>query len=186
MTMSPNYDKARHRLAVALWHMGNSLTREVIDLAARLMRGIATDKNLTCHAIAGVPREGNAFAKVLSRLSGIPCIEIEDLGIQSLYRLISFRRSVPRSVLKVMLVDGIILETGTTNASIDLLREEGIEVVDVMTLIDIEHGARERLAKMGCQLHSVFTATELSVVYSHIRNVQPLPCIRVQNNTAIQ
>jgi uridine monophosphate synthetase len=60
-----------------------------------------------------------------------------------------------------ILIDDLITSGASKFEAIDKLRAAGLEVHDVVVLIDRGAGARESLSEVGLQLHSVFTLSEL-------------------------
>ena len=61
----------------------------------------------------------------------------------------------------VVLIDDLITSGGSKLEAVEKLRAEGLEVHDVVVLIDRGEEARESLSEAGLQLHSVFTLSEL-------------------------
>jgi orotate phosphoribosyltransferase len=65
-----------------------------------------------------------------------------------------------RKGANVAIVDDVVTTAGSTLRAIHRAKEEGYEVVKVMTLVDREEGGRENLAKEGYQLEAVFTKAD--------------------------
>lgn len=62
-----------------------------------------------------------------------------------------------------LLVDDLITTAGSKLKAIELLRSVGIEVQDVLVVVDRTQGGKEGLAEAGCRLHSLI---ELPVLLS--------------------
>jgi len=62
---------------------------------------------------------------------------------------------------RVVVVEDSMTTGGSSLRAIEALEAHGVEVVGVLTLVDREEGARERLEKVGYPLLSVFTGPEL-------------------------
>jgi len=60
----------------------------------------------------------------------------------------------------VILVDDVATTGGSIIKSIKILRKRGIKVKKAIVLVDRQEGARELLAKAGCRLISIFTASD--------------------------
>ena len=58
---------------------------------------------------------------------------------------------------RVAIVDDVVTTAGSTLKAIHRAKEEGYEVVKVLTLVDRDEGGRENLAKEGYQLEAIFT-----------------------------
>jgi uridine monophosphate synthetase len=58
---------------------------------------------------------------------------------------------------RVVVLDDLATTGGSKFEAIDKLAAAGLQVSDVVVLIDRQSGAAEALAGRGCRLHSVFT-----------------------------
>jgi uridine monophosphate synthetase len=62
---------------------------------------------------------------------------------------------------RVVVLDDLATTGGSKFEAIEKLSQAGLQVSDVVVLIDRQSGAAEALAGQGYRLHSVFTLTEL-------------------------
>ncbi len=62
---------------------------------------------------------------------------------------------------RVVVVEDVVTTGGSSLEAIGAIREAGAEVSRVLAIVDREQGGRERLAKAGCRLEAIFTASEL-------------------------
>jgi len=60
---------------------------------------------------------------------------------------------------RVVIVEDVTTTGGSSMKAVDRAREERLEVVGIVTLVDREEGARENIEGAGMQLRSVFTRT---------------------------
>ena len=60
-----------------------------------------------------------------------------------------------------VLIDDLTTSGGSKLEAVDKLTAAGLEVRDVVVLIDREAGSGESLSAVGLQLHSVFTLAQL-------------------------
>ncbi len=60
-----------------------------------------------------------------------------------------------------VLIDDLATTGGSKFEAIDKLNAAGLQVRDIVVLIDRESGAREALESAGCRLHAVMTITQL-------------------------
>lgn len=150
------------------------LTPEIVELAARCMRDVAIGKGPIFDAIAGVPRAGDPFAKALARLYGMNTIVLEKIERDG-KRCIALPNNfwLPANVRKVLEVDDLITKADSKREAILVLRGVGLEITDILVLVDREQGGCEELATLGCTLHSVFTITELLDLYVDAGKMTP-------------
>ncbi len=62
---------------------------------------------------------------------------------------------------RVVIVEDVTTTGGSSIKAVDRAREEGLEVLGIVTLVDREEGARENIEAQGQVLHSVFTRSEI-------------------------
>lgn len=147
---------------------GGPLTFAAIDGAARLMRSVEMQAKLQYDAIAGVPKAGDPFAAALARLAGEkPCLHLaKKEGARR--EVVSLAAPVPANVRVALLVDDLITKADSKLEAIGVLRKHGVEVRDVLVLIDRQTSSQEgrkALMEVGCRLHTVFTASQLLNLY---------------------
>lgn len=142
------------------------LTAYHFDLAARLMRTAEMEAKLEYDTVVGIPQAGEPFAAALSRLANKKKLTLrkKENGRQ----ITSLAGFVPMGVRKALLVDDVVTRADSKLEAIAVLRKHGIEVSDVLVLIDRQTSAqvgRKALEKVGCRLHSVFTVNQLLNLY---------------------
>lgn len=62
---------------------------------------------------------------------------------------------------RALVIDDVITDGGAKLEGIEVLRGAGLEISDVLILVDREAGGRERLAEAGFTLHTVTTLSEI-------------------------
>ncbi len=62
---------------------------------------------------------------------------------------------------RVVIVEDVTTTGGSSMKAVERAREEGLEVVGIVTLVDREEGARENIEGQGVALRSVFTRTQV-------------------------
>ena len=72
---------------------------------------------------------------------------------------------------RVVIVDDVITTGGSTIRAIEAAREEGLEVVKAVVLVDREEGGREEIVKYISSVEALFTKTELMEAYRKARGV---------------
>lgn len=152
-----------------------TLTSDIVDRAAAVMVQLQLAANLKCHAVVGVPRAGDPFARAFANIAGVPRLEM-DKDEQGDKRRIAGVKEAPNTsylLTKVLVLDDLATAGGSKLEAIQKLGEAGFEVADVLTLVDREQGAREELRKHGVTLHSVFTVSELLDIYVEAGEMTP-------------
>jgi orotate phosphoribosyltransferase len=62
---------------------------------------------------------------------------------------------------RVAIVEDVVTTGGSMLKAIEIVKDQGLEVVQVLALVDREEGGRENLAKEGYNLESIFTKTDI-------------------------
>lgn len=70
------------------------------------------------------------------------------------------RKNLP-SGSRVVIVEDVTTTGGSSISAVERAREEGLDVVGIVTLVDREEGARENIEAQGLALRAVFTRTEI-------------------------
>lgn len=70
------------------------------------------------------------------------------------------RKNLPRGS-RVVIVEDVTTTGGSSMKAVERAREEGLEVVGIVTLVDREEGAREAIEGAGLPLRAVFTRTQV-------------------------
>lgn len=66
-----------------------------------------------------------------------------------------------RSGTRVAIVEDVVTTGGSILRAIEIANAQGLQVVQVLALVDREEGGRENLAKEGYILESIFTKTDI-------------------------
>lgn len=71
------------------------------------------------------------------------------------------RKNLPAGA-RVVIVEDVLTTGGSALKAVDRAREEGLEVVGIITLVDRQEGGREMVEAAGLPLRSVFTKAEIT------------------------
>jgi orotate phosphoribosyltransferase len=63
--------------------------------------------------------------------------------------------------MNVCLLEDVITTGGTLLKAVDRVREQGLNIVGILGVLDREQGGRENIAKAGFELQTIFTRREL-------------------------
>ena len=116
-------------------------------------------RQLTFDRLAAIPYAAMPIATAIGLQGGWPMVyprkEVKDYGthaeVEGLYR--------PGE--RVAIIDDLATTGGSKFEAIEKLVVAGLEVTDVVVLIDRQSGAKEALTQAGYHLHAVFTLTSL-------------------------
>ena len=119
----------------------------------QLLRGLSFDR------ITGLPYAGLPIAAAVSLQGGWPLIyprkEVKDYGTQAAIE------GPYEAGETIAVLDDLITTGGSKFEGIDKLTAAGLQVRDVVVLVDRGSGAAERLARQGLRLHAVFDLSQL-------------------------
>lgn len=147
---------------------------DIVLLAARSMYKILVTNKIGADAVVGIPRSGEPFAQALALVSGLRLAAFEVWHDCKKLRITSLKGHFPL-IHRAIVVDDFIVKGDWKRQAIEMLRRESIGVAHVIVLIDCEQGGREELARLGCKLHSVFTAAELKGLHHEQMAIHHLP-----------
>ena len=109
--------------------------------------------------LAGLELGGIPLATALSLKTGKPCLYVrkkaKDYGTENLIEG-GFRVGE-----EAVVIEDVITTAGQVSSSVGEMRSMGLEVRQVVCVIDREQGGREKISSIGCSLSSVFTLAEL-------------------------
>jgi orotate phosphoribosyltransferase len=63
---------------------------------------------------------------------------------------------------RVLVVDDVITTGGSLLKAVDALREQPVEIVEALTVVDREEGGREAIEARGLRVHALFVRSEFS------------------------
>lgn len=160
--ISPIYIDLRRLVAFPGW------MTQVADAYLQLLEQLEFDR------IAGLPYAALPIATAISLQGNYPLIyprkDVKDYGtavaVEGIYH--------PGETVAV--IDDLATTGGSKFEAIDKLTEAGLQVRDVVVLIDRESGAREALAAAGYRMHALFT---LSQLLDHWETIQRLPAEQI-------
>jgi len=124
----------------------------VVKIFRDMSRGLQFD----CYA--DVPTAATPIVAVLSYLTHIPMITPRKAKTHGAPGTID---GAFREGQTALLVDDLVTRADSKLEAIQVLERNGVKVQDVMVLVDLEQGGRERLKEAGYRLH---TASRLSTL----------------------
>lgn len=141
------------------------LTPKVMAKIGRLFWSTVCDlsSGIEFNHIAGVPNAGDPFAvaMALAPVQPLSCLQLLKGG-RRVTKIVGGKYA-PGDV--VLPVDDLINRADTKVEAIEVFRRAGLQVRDVLVLVDREQGGREELEKLGVRLHAEFTIGNMLGIY---------------------
>lgn len=129
----------------------------VLGLVGRALVQRSRGLSFTC--VAGIPYAGLPLAVAMSLAGDIPLVyprkEAKTYGTKQRVE------GVFQPGDRALVVDDVITTGGAKIEAVAPLREAGLEVTDILVVVDREEAGREVLADAGLALHSVLRLTEI-------------------------
>jgi len=116
-------------------------------------------KNLQTTLLCGVPYTALPIATCISLDQDLPMVicrkEAKEYGTKKQVEGI-FKKGQ-----NCLVIEDVVTTGGSVIKTIDVLQQQGLQVTDVVVLVDRQEGGREALEAKGYRLHSVFTLDDL-------------------------
>ena len=139
-----------------------TLSAEGSYLVGRVFYDIIKSYNLPIEGVGGLTLGADPIATAISLISYLEGNPVEAFIIRkepkkhgkSLW--VEGGKNLSKGA-KVAIVEDVVTTAGSTLKAIHRAKEEGLEVVKVLALIDREEGGRENLVEEGYELEAIFT-----------------------------
>lgn len=149
------------------------LTSEVVEIIGQELFAVAERAAIKFDLVAGIPRAGEPFAEVVSRLSCKPLLKFskETEGDRRKIGVIIDGEYHPGQ--KVLLIDDLITLAHTKKEAIGVCEGVGLVVAGIVVLVDRELGGTEQLKESGYDLYAVFPLSRLLDYYVRAGRISP-------------
>jgi orotate phosphoribosyltransferase len=139
-----------------------TLTAEGAFLCARIILELIQD--LKIDAVGGPTLGADPILGAMAALSHLDRKRLNTFIVRKAPKAHGRMRHIEGPVLKagarVVLIDDVATTGKSLVEAIEKLRQDGIEVVKAIAIIDRQEGAKENLAKVDCPLESVFSSPD--------------------------
>lgn len=116
-------------------------------------------KNLQTTLLCGVPYTALPIATCISLDQDLPMVicrkEVKEYGTKKQVEGI-FKKGQ-----NCLVIEDVVTTAGSVLKTIEVLEQQGLQVTDVVVLVDRQEGGRKALEEKGYRLHSVFTLNDL-------------------------
>lgn len=144
------------------------------ELFATVQR-VAVDFDL----VAGIPRAGEPFAKVVSRLSRKPLVILGKKVEGDLRKIDSVIEGEYRPGQRVLLIDDLITQADTKKEAIGVCEGVKLVVAGVAVLVDRQQGGAEELEMAGYNVYASFPLSVLLDYYVRTGKISQAKCVEV-------
>ena len=136
-----------------------STNPKVLYLISQLMAEKLQKENIRPDKIAGIVLGSIPLAAALSMATGIPYVmvrkEQKDHGTMNL-----IEGDLEKGD-RVLVVEDVITTAGSSVKAIEVLRQNGAVITDIIAVVDREGGGKDNLSKIGVSLTSLITGSEI-------------------------
>jgi orotate phosphoribosyltransferase len=130
------------------------------DKLNKYVVNIIKEKNILFNEIIGIPYGGLSFSYGVSNIMKVPCLSIRKEGKKN-YSTAGELLGVYNKEDVVLLMEDATVTADTAIQFVKKIREYGLAINDIITVIDVGGNAKVNLQKEGVRLHVLFTWAEL-------------------------
>lgn len=146
------------------------LTPTLVRQCAQEMFHLAQALNLGYDAVVGLPNAGDPFAEAFAKIaleSGCPTklFQMKKEGTKDKRAITELVSNNHAPGDHVLIIDDLCTKADTKLEGIEVLEKKGLEVVDVLVLLDRQQGGASELAARGYRLFAVFCLADLLQFY---------------------
>lgn len=132
---------------------------KTLRLAAQSLCDIIVAKGLRCDYVVGVPYAALPLATLVADILDIPMLlkrkEVKAYGTKQLIE------GVYKTGGRVLLIEDVVTTGESIRETAEAIRQEGMEVVDSVAVLDRQQGATEQLASANLVFHSSLTMCKI-------------------------
>lgn len=152
---------------------GGPLSSVNVEMIGQALYDLVQKEKVIFDIVAGIPRAGEPFAEVISRLSGRPLLRLGKKVEEGSRKIDSIIEGEYQSGQTVLLVDDLITQADTKKEAIEVCEKAGLVVSGLIVLVDREQGGSEELRKAGYFLYAVFPLSVLLDYYVEANLLAP-------------
>lgn len=139
----------------------------LLEEVSRNIINLIEKKNISFDKMAGIPYGGLPFVYNISSITKTPCLAIRKEGFKNY----STKGEVLGEIIKgdkILLIEDATVTANTALEMVEKFRKKGLLVTNIITILDIEKGAKENLEKIDVNLHALLTWKSLFKDYKEL------------------
>ena len=132
---------------------------DLMQKIAQCAIDIIKDKKINYNLIMGAPYGGLPLSYYLAATLRSPCLTMRKEGVKKDGTMPTAGEilGIFKKGDKVLIIEDAILTANTVIEFASRLRKAGLEVTDVLAMVDVGRGGAENLKAQNIRLHSIFT-----------------------------
>lgn len=143
------------------------LDAESLKMIAEGFRWLVDQNKIHFAAVSGIPNAGDPIAHAFVSSRPSRTVRLIKTGDDATGRRITdavgYAEFSERA--SILLMDDVITQADTKVEAVEVLRRVGLEVSDLLVIIDREQGGVAQIAKQGVRVHSLFGTSTLVFDY---------------------
>lgn len=138
------------------------LTPEIVFEIAVLFCETTELENIQFDYIAGIPRAGEPFARVMAKIMDKPLLTVEKIEKNKKRKIGGILSSLPIEPGKsVLLLDDVITKGFSKQEAIHVFETAGLKIAAILLYADREEGGMKHYTGLGYRILAVSTITEI-------------------------
>lgn len=137
---------------------------KILDEINKLIIKIIKEREVSFDKIVGIPYGGLPFSYGVAYLLESPALAIRKEGAKN-YSTAGELLGDYNNGDRVLMIEDATVTANTALEFVNKLSQYGLVVKDIITILDINRGAQEKLAASGIRLHALFTWKDLYEAY---------------------
>jgi len=149
------------------------LTWELVEQIGSVLYQLSCQDQIQYDCVIGVPKAGEPFAKVFSRLASVPFLSLEKEEREKTRRVLSALRGEHRKDWRALILDDTVVMADSKFETIKAVKANGLLVAGIVILVDWEHSGRDDLERAGFRVLSRFKMSDLLLFYLKEGRISP-------------
>jgi len=137
---------------------------DLLDKVNRLIMEIIKDKSIVFDKIIGIPYGGLPFSYGVTSILKVPGLTIRKEGFKNYSTKGELLGNYERGD-RILIIEDATITADTVIEFVNKFKGNGLKISDVITVLDIEKSAKEKLSQLGVNLYALFTWKELYETY---------------------
>lgn len=149
------------------------LTWELTEQIGGAFYQLSCENQIQYDCVVGVPKAGDPFAKIFSRLTSVPLLLLEKEKTEKGRMVLPVLRGEYQKGWRVLILDDTVVMADSKFEAIGAVKANGLIVAGIEVLVDWEHGGKDDLEKAGFYVLSRFKMSDLLLLYLKEGRISP-------------